>query len=175
MTQEAMKQALEALEKSQSALAEELSAWDFDSSLHHIQESHDLCGPAITSLRQAIAELESQEPVAWVCCGSGEKHDIDFYEDDVNALPVGTMLYTYPPQRTEQEPVKLPCCGYTDASAVKWNPFNRVVQCHNCGQTYTQPQRTWIGLTDEERQDIALEVPMDAVLITEAKLKQLNT
>jgi hypothetical protein len=49
-------------------------------------------------VRQAIAELESQEPVAWVCCGSGEKHDIDFYEDDVNALPVGTMLYTHPPQ-----------------------------------------------------------------------------
>ena len=60
---------------------------------------------AIASLRQAIKELESQEPVAWVCCGSGEKHDIDFYEDDVNALPVGTMLYTHPPQRTEQEPV----------------------------------------------------------------------
>jgi hypothetical protein len=53
-----------------------------------------------------------------------------------------------------QEPVKLPCCGYTDASAVKWNPFNRVVQCHNCGQGYTTPpaapQRTWVGLTDEE-------------------------
>jgi hypothetical protein len=45
-----------------------------------------------------------------------------------------------PPQRTEQEPVELPCCGYTDASAVKWNPFNRIVQCHNCGQTYTPPQ-----------------------------------
>jgi hypothetical protein len=39
----------------------------------------------------------------------------------------------------EQEPVKLPCCGYADASAVKWNPFNRVCQCHNCGQTYTPP------------------------------------
>ena len=36
----------------------------------------------------------------------------------------------------------LPCCGYTDASAVKWNPLNGVVQCHNCGQTYTTPQRT---------------------------------
>ena len=44
----------------------------------------------------------------------------------------------------EQEPVELPCCGYTDASAVKWNSFNGVVQCHNCGQTYTPPapQRT---------------------------------
>jgi len=38
-----------------------------------------------------------------------------------------------------QEPVALPCCGYTDASAVKWNPFNSVVQCHNCGQVYTTP------------------------------------
>ena len=66
---EAMKQALEALEKSQSALAEELSAWDIDPPLHHVQESHDLCGPAITSLRQAIAELESQERNFCPRCG----------------------------------------------------------------------------------------------------------
>lgn len=39
----------------------------------------------------------------------------------------------------EQEPVALPCCGYADASAIKWNPYNQVVQCHNCGQTYTAP------------------------------------
>jgi len=45
-------------------------------------------------------------------------------------------------QEIEQEPVALHCCGYTDASAVKWNPLNGVVQCHNCGQTYTPPQRT---------------------------------
>ena len=49
-----------------------------------------------------------------------------------------------------QEPVALPCCGYRDASAVKWNPLNDVVQCHNCGQNYTTSQRTWQGLTDEE-------------------------
>ena len=39
-------------------------------------------------------------------------------------------------------------------------------------QDYKKP---WVGLTDEERQDIALEVPIDAVLITEAKLKEKNT
>ena len=39
-------------------------------------------------------------------------------------------------------------------------------------QEYKKP---WVGLTDEERQDIALEVPMDAVLIAEAKLKEKNT
>ena len=43
--------------------------------------------------------------------------------------------------------------------------INRVVQ---------PAQRTWVGLTEEERQDIALEVPMDAVFITEAKLKEKN-
>ena len=36
------------------------------------------------------------------------------------------------------------------------------------------PQRTWVGLSDEERQEIALEVPIDAVFITEAKLKEKN-
>jgi hypothetical protein len=42
---------------------------------------------------------------------------------------------------------------------------------------FTPPaaQRPWVGLTDEEREKIALEVPMDAVCITEAKLKELNT
>ena len=41
-----------------------------------------------------------------------------------------------------------------------------------------QVQKTlkpWVGLTDEERQDIATEVPIDAVFITEAKLKEKNT
>jgi hypothetical protein len=28
-------------------------------------EAHDLCDPAITSLRQAIEQAEKQEPVAW--------------------------------------------------------------------------------------------------------------
>lgn len=31
---------------------------------------------------------------------------------------------------------RLPCCGYEDTSAVMWNEFNGVVQCHNCGQQY---------------------------------------
>jgi hypothetical protein len=175
---EVLKQALEALEKSQSALAEELSAWDIDPPLHHVQESHDLCGPAITSLRQAIAELESQEPVATL-----EDLEQEIYENTrefVSRRVMEWMLkryYTTPPQRTEQEPVKLPCCGYTDASAVKWNPFNRVVQCHNCGQTYTQPQRTWVGLTDEEENEYNYLGPDMHWVIQEiaAKLKEKNT
>jgi hypothetical protein len=33
----------------------------------------------------------------------------------------------------------VPCCGYTytdDDYPVKWNQYNGVVQCHNCGETW---------------------------------------
>jgi hypothetical protein len=81
-----------------------------------------------------------------------------------------------------QEPVALPCCGYTDASAVKWNPLNGVVQCHNCGQNYTTSQRTWQGLTDEEIKTICSENGWDSswqslrfAQAIEAKLKEKNS
>jgi hypothetical protein len=94
--------------------------------IHYTQNRH--INEAIAALKERLAdpmrevqrlgqEIE-QEPVAW------------------------EQFFTTAPQRTEQEPVELPCCGYTDASAIKWNSFNGVVQCHNCGQTYTPPQRT---------------------------------
>ena len=91
-----------------------------------------VCDQLEVIFRQAIAELESQEPVAWVCCGSGEKHYIGFYQYDVNALPVGTMLYTHP------------------------------------------PQRTWVGLTDEEIEQMGLSNYIKVVRETEAKLKERN-
>ena len=60
MSIEAMKQALDALEKSKAALAEELSAWDIDPPLRHVSEAHDLCEPAITALRAAIAAAKGE-------------------------------------------------------------------------------------------------------------------
>ena len=43
----------------------------------------------------------------------------------------------------QKSDTRLPCCGYADNSAIKWNPYNNVVQCHGCGQVYTlhQPNR----------------------------------
>jgi hypothetical protein len=40
-----------------------------------------------------------------------------------------------------------------------------------------QPQRTWVGLTNEERKDLcrSWSSPMDAIYATEAKLKEKNT
>ena len=55
-------------------------------------------------------------------------------------------------QEPAQEPVSFPCCGYTDANAIRWNQFNGVVQCHMCGQVYTvaqpaqEPPSEWAGI-----------------------------
>jgi len=42
---------------------------------------------------------------------------------------------------------------------------------------YTTPQRTWVGLTYEERQEIhgSTKSPYDDLLLVEAKLKEKNT
>jgi hypothetical protein len=50
-----------------------------------------------------------------------------------------------------------------NADITAWNPLY-----------HYPPQRIWVGLTDEEKEEIALEVPIDAVRITEAKLKEKN-
>jgi len=55
---EALKLALEALKKCDSALAEELMAWDIDPPLHHVLEASNACGPAITAIEKALAQPE---------------------------------------------------------------------------------------------------------------------
>jgi hypothetical protein len=185
MTQEALKLALDALEN--------------HTAIKHPQQIH-YRDKAITAIKEALAQPE-QEPVAWVSEDVCEGQYIDgrprkiWWECEKG---VGTAFYTHPLQRTEQEPwcmkmngctakcedcpdaVALPCCGYTDANAVKLNPLNGVVQCHNCGQNYTTSQRTWVGLASEDRltakymQDApsGIEAVIDYI---EAKLKEKNT
>ena len=58
-------------------------------------------GNEIASLLQAIAELESQKPVAvWELFEDGWDSIAD--PEWMESLPIGTKLYTHPPQRTEQ-------------------------------------------------------------------------
>ena len=45
----------------------------------------------------------------------------------------------------------MPCCGYLLADAIKFNPFNKVVQCHNCGQVYSPQIKE---LSDEEIKEV---------------------
>ena len=62
----------------------------------------DLDAGATIDERWYITRKPKQEPVAWVCYGSSdsEMHDIDFEQEVVDALTVGTILYTTPPQST---------------------------------------------------------------------------
>jgi hypothetical protein len=140
-------------------LKQALEAWQ--TSVYGSDKHHKAMLLAMTKMNQAIAELESQEPVAWVCCGSGEKHDIDFYEDDVNALPVGTMLYTHQLQLEQNFCTR---CG------------KRTNDIHTC----TPPQSTWVGLTDDEIEEgikqswVTEQAFQSAAWWAEAKLKEKN-
>ena len=45
------------------------------------------------------------------------------------------------PSPEPEAPPVIPCCGYIACIAgadypVMWNPYNKVVQCHNCGHIY---------------------------------------
>ena len=143
---EVLKLALEALE---------LVSTEFvcNGAHHAKKDRHELGEPcpiveryeeAITSLRQAISELESQEPVAghigWLVRNSQGKLDL------LTELQI-------------------------DSSLEKYERLHKL---------YTHPpQRTWVGLTDEEicMFSMWLDDKPDAVVFTaiEAKLKQKNT
>lgn len=61
-----------------------------------------------------------------------------------------------------------------EAQVVKWNcPCGNSYKFHGFTEA---PQRTWVGLTDEERDDIILNSTSKnkAVAKTEAKLKEKN-
>ena len=157
---EAMKQWLEALEKSLPRLAPYGEQDWLDSKA------------AITSLRQAIADLESQEPVAWnrgvppvrPQQKEGETFIVS-YED------------TNPPQRTEPVATVTSETG-ADITMSWWHEPALPVGTKLF--TYA-PQRTWVGLTDKEiSQCVALNAdgfikPLAFYKAIEAKLRELNT
>ena len=180
MTKEVLKLALEALEAS-------ARNWPSDSVIE-----------AITAIKEALSTKCVAQPEKTVCpfCSSewvtAEQHDrkMDRMEQERcvgceacidtacgrDECPKGWPKAAQP----EQEPVALPCCGYTDASAVKWNPYNQVVQCHNCGQVYTTPpKRTWVGLSLADKEEyLALDFGgnrLDAMDWADQRLKEKNT
>jgi hypothetical protein len=136
-------------------------------------------------LREAIEQAERQETnqvtLTQTNIGIGER-GMQAYEEAKKRGWVGLSderLMEMPKQEA------LPCCGYRDASAVKWNSFNNVVQCHNCGQTYTPPQRTWVGLTEDDKVLIKHDANFNQFMtageyadrvqqLTEARLKDKN-
>jgi hypothetical protein len=123
----ALRLALEAMKKCQSALAEELSVWDIDPPLHHILESHNLCGPAIAACEAALEAKD--KPV---------QNQLMALIDENQRLRAELKFNTAP------------------------------------------PQRTWVGLTNEEINKIIgsdrySELLKAVVQTVQAKLKEKNT
>ena len=162
--EDTLRLALEALKKCEDALAEELSAWDIDPPLHHVQESHDLCGPAIKALEIALSEREAPakqeqstecvgEPVAFkIYLPKTPRQDVNHgllpwvYDQDPSSGNVASMWVTpvknTPPQRTAAE-----------------------------GE---DTRRAWVGLTDEDLANCDTEEYKTA-RYWEAKLKEKNS
>jgi hypothetical protein len=101
------------------------------------QEMLRLMASSITSLRQAIAELESQEPVAWGVF-EGNLHDMFFSQAEAEhmALLKGLHaevrpLYTHPPQRTwvglTDEDIRLVRHSFPSGSIEDLHSFARAV------------------------------------------------
>jgi len=167
MTQDVLKLALEALEA--------IGSQYVCRSTHHTkaQQHHgfEMCPneltheAAITALREALAQPDyravktyhegkpvyvaqpQQEPVAWICYGAPGKRDIDFEEADINGLPIGTSLYTSPPQPQPEQ--NLNCKSTQARLATAWG-FTKVLDISDKRLMKMPPQREWVGLTDEE-------------------------
>ena len=90
----------------------------------------------------------NQKPVAWVCEGyaSDEKHSIDYQQEDIDALPVGTMLYTTPPAAPRQEQydqTSLELC-----KECGWKAIIPGDGCLICARQKAQPV-AWQGVHDK--------------------------
>jgi hypothetical protein len=80
----------------------------------------------------------------------------------------------------EQEPVAWRYRWSVEGGNWVWNYATYIERQKDdrCEPLYTTPpQRTWVGLTDEEMQSIAFESAdaLSAVFVTEAKLKEKNS
>ena len=139
---------------------------------------------AIAAIKKALAQPEQEQEHAeqmsrlgWQCfncpvCGSeGAMGYAEGFNDGCKPKP-------------EQEPVAF---INVEKRSLEWvKPISwhtpTTVNLPNIPLYTTPPQRTWVGLTDEERMDILLNLNwekklshMDTALAIEAKLKEKNT
>jgi hypothetical protein len=151
---EALKMALETLERSVSTCFTPFAYEEVMCRRHHFVNE------TITALKEALAQPE-QEPVAWATRE-------DFYRE-LDRL-VNRMR-----QQMEIKSVIMRCKDYDVALPIIYTDFGRVL----VGQVSIPPQRTWVGLTDEEHialHDKFVDTDCYGLLIdaTEAKLKEKN-
>ena len=128
--------------------------------------------------REALAQ--EQEPVAWMYQEYRDDDQFGWRDEILFTPPPNdpiyfrniTPVYTHPPQRTEQEPVKIVQYNCKCGRTMKFESVHGVVA----------PQRTWVGLTDEEIdscfEDHGWSPSKDyypVIKDIEAKLKERNT
>jgi hypothetical protein len=110
-----------------------------------------------------MTQDESQEPVATVTSETGADITMSWWHEP--ALPMGTKLFTHPLPSTE--PV-----DYEKLAALGW----QAIECGICGGgAMGYPQRTWVGLTDDEIDNINYTSAHMLAREVEAKLKEKNT
>ena len=172
--------------------------------LEHIEGNYTVSAEeAIAAIKEALAQ--EQEPVAWRnaairvgedLCSVGPFGYYDMTADQwlTWALSVVTV-HSFPPQRTEQEPVawmfqhdETGRMNYVSNDGIhnptmflEMNPRYALV----CPLYTTPPQRTWVGLTDEDIWEAYMESTVELDCSTdelyalsrtvEAKLKHKNT
>jgi len=153
-----MKQALEALEYGMA-----YNGWD--DLANRIIQAELKANAAITSLRQAIEQAEKQESVI------GTK---TWYED---GKVITQNLYPSDVYKQEkQEPVAWNSGVLPLYPQIKDGETISVEYL----ETTPQPQREWVGLTDEERYGLLSKAdwaydPESYAVVIEAKLKEKNT
>jgi len=121
---------------------------------------------AIAAIKEALAQPE-QEPVLWMMPDGKtvDKWALQFYGGQV-----GKPLYTTPPALAQPE-----------QEFVAWEQFypdigKPQIAINPKTVGYVAPQRTWVGLTDEEKHEIRYSHMTSAEFIEfiEAKLKEKN-
>lgn len=114
----------------------------------------------------------AQEPVGEVT----EVNDSGFKCEFNQRLAAGTKLYTIPPQPA-QEPASITYKEVADAmNKLRKGTFEQrqIADEMENKRLYTSPpQRTWVGLTDEELSEFDVD-PIEAKLMI-ARLKEKNT
>ena len=186
---EAMKQALEAMNAMLTHMGMDEDEWN--------KVTFNQMRKAITSIRQAIADLEKQEPVAWKLVPikptremleAMDECSIEGYDEHLYAGHAASVYMAAvdvaptPPQ--PKEPEQEPVATLDDLEQEIYENtrqfVSRDVMEWILKRYYTTPpQRTWVGLTVEELQKILQEVSglgwkplLEAI---NAKLKEKNT